>query len=63
MDSGCVPAFKHAIDDLVQLVGDSEAANALANISKEKIGEGNNQKAASAVGWLKIIQKRTRGKL
>ena len=63
MDSGCVPAFKHAIDDLVQLVGDSEAANALANISKEKIGEGNNEKAASAVGWLKIIQKRTRGKL
>ena len=38
-----VPAFNLDLNNLAQLVGDSEAANALANICKEKIGEGNNE--------------------
>ena len=52
-----------AINDLAQLVGDSEAANAAVNMCKEKISKGNNEEAASAVGWLKIMQKRAGGNL
>ena len=65
MGSDSIPAFRHAIDDLVQLVGDSEAANALANISKEKFGVENipDDQGQFAVYWLMVIQDKTRGKL
>ena len=63
MGSGSTTDCMYAIDDLVQLVGDSEAANALANISQGKVGEGINAEAAFAASWLKVIQEIARGKL